>query len=241
MDDVRKKVLLDIFASPLTLFPVAGGMTSLLYSWAVGGSLPANLVGVAAILGGVGMLATRLIVGLESITERAYKYLQDKQRRLQEESLDALDERLTTDDDPRPEANLRQLRQLYTNFHDGLRQRKISSANQVLVETVERLFGACVAQIERSHELWEQTKGLKGEARKRLRDEREKVVGDVAQTIEHLGLTVERYQALATERNHSELARLREELDESIRVARRTEERIAGLDATQVHDEREFQ
>ena len=52
--DVRKKVLLDLFASPGTLLPVVGGFSSLILSWAAGGVSLLNFLGIAGILGGLG-------------------------------------------------------------------------------------------------------------------------------------------------------------------------------------------
>ena len=76
MDDVRRKVLLDIFAAPGVLLPLAGGLTALIASWAVGGNPALNFGGIAGILGGVGIMASRLILKLDRITQEAYDYFQ---------------------------------------------------------------------------------------------------------------------------------------------------------------------
>ena len=114
MDSVKRKILLDIFASPGTVLPIAGGITALLASWAVGGQSALNFAGVVGILGGFGIFASRLILGLEKITRDAYDHVMDKQKRSQEAALEHLQNRLETDEDPRTQVCLRDLRSLYT-------------------------------------------------------------------------------------------------------------------------------
>ena len=77
---MKRKILLDIFASPGTVLPIAGGITALLASWAVGGQSALNFAGVVGILGGFGIFASRLILGLEKITRDAYDHVMDNRK-----------------------------------------------------------------------------------------------------------------------------------------------------------------
>ena len=62
--------MLDLFASPGTLIPIVAGLSSLLYAWAVGGDPTAGAIGIVGVLGGAGHFASRLVLGLEDMTQR---------------------------------------------------------------------------------------------------------------------------------------------------------------------------
>ncbi|HYW78924.1 MAG TPA: hypothetical protein VE890_05070 [Thermoguttaceae bacterium] len=226
--DVRRKVLLDLFAAPSTLLPLVGGVGVLVYSWATGGSSALNWIGLAGILGGVGMAASRLVFGLERITNNAYQYLHTQQRRKQEEALDRLDNQLRRDRDPRTQECLRQLRELYGRFVDDVENDKINRNTHEILEVVEELFRSSVSQLEASYQLWQTSRTLGKEAKEKMLTRRDQVVEEVLATTGHLGTTIEQFFAFTREKNDDNLGRLQQELDEAIRVARRTEQRMAS-------------
>lgn len=228
--DVRRKVLLDLFASPSTLLPIVGGLSTLILSWAFGGSTALNLLGVAGILGGMGWFATRLILGLEDITSKAYEFVHNQQQQKQEEALDDLDGRLRRDRDPRTQGCLRQLRDLYGRFVEDVKSGKINRGTHEILEIVEELFRTSVAQLESSYQLWQTARKLTGDAKNEVLRQREEAVTEVDDTIRHLGKTIEQFLSFTRKKNKDNLGRLRNDLDEAMRVARRTEERMASWD-----------
>lgn len=229
MDDVKRKVLLDLFVSPSTLLPLAGGLSMLMGSWAMGGSALLNFAGVAGILGGVGMFATRLIFGLERITNKAYEFVIEKQQEQQEQALDRLDAQLTGDRDSRTEACLRQLRELYVSLKADARAGRVTASSRDVLDGIDRLFRLCVENLQESHELWEKSQRVRGYARKQALVQREELVEEVAATVVHLAKTIDRLHSLGGKQKKSELAEMRRELDESLQAARRAEERVAEL------------
>ncbi|MBN1912544.1 MAG: hypothetical protein JW818_22680 [Pirellulales bacterium] len=231
--DVRKKVLLDLFAAPGTLLPVVGGISALILSWALkGAAATASLgVGLFGILTGLGVFASRVILGLEKITQEAYDYVHEQKKKAQEENLDRLDDRLKKDRDNRTQESLRELRMLYGAFSEDVESGKINRATYEVIEIVDELFTNSVAQLEHSYELWQSSRHQDGPIRDRTLAEREKVVREVLATTEHLRQTIDQFRALSAKRGRKELSQLREELDEAIRVARRADERIAAWDA----------
>jgi hypothetical protein len=239
MDEVKRKVLLDLFASPGTLLPIAGGLTLLMASWATGGNAVFNFGGIAGILGGVGVFATRMIVGLEGLTDRAYQYVLQKQRRQQQQRLAELDAQLSNDDDPRTETCLRSLRELYDAFRQDVQQGKITGASYDVLDGVDRLFHVCVSNLEHSHDLWQAAGRLSGSTRDTVLAERDEVIREVQETVDYLRHTMERWHALGVKKKKSELTQLRTELDESLRVARRTDERIAELEGNAAYQDHE--
>lgn len=227
--DVKRKVLLDLFVNPSTIIPVVGGLTLLIGSWATGGHPVADFAGVAGVLGGMGLMVTRWIYGLESITERAHEFVQERFRHQREESLQRLDEQLSQDSDPRPERCLRDLRRLHQTFQERVTQ-KHSPTGWEILEKVDRLFAVCVEHLQQTHRLWETSQTVRGTARDNLLQERELLIEEAIATVRHLSDAVQRYEALAFQKKRSDLSSLRNELDESLRAARAAEERLSHLD-----------
>lgn len=242
MDDVKRKVMLDLFASPGTLIPVVAGVSSLMFSWAVGGDPMANAIGIFGILGGVGHFASRLVLGLEGMTQRAYDAILDRRRKEQNESLDELERRLVADNDHRTETCLRDLRSLYETFRKSCSEEQVVARHHQVVSQVEQIFHASVDQLKRSLELYEISRKLSRESRAEVLAERERVIAEVIQTRAHLNTTIEQFQSFAARREKADLTRLRQELDETLRVAKRTEERMAAMGTREKnYDESEFE
>ena len=229
MDEVKRKVYLDIFASPYNLIPFAGGITSLMAGWAIGGQTTLMMVGVAGLLTGIGVTASRLIWGIEDLTEKAYEYQLEKEQKTQKQQLDELDEKLTRDHDPRTQACLRELRGLYGNLRNSAEQGKLSASSYEVIQGVGKVFDECVKQLEHSHSLWETAREMGGPTRETMLVRRDGLIEDVVMTVIDVGKMVESYFASASKKSSSELRNVRQELNESIEVARRAEERTAEL------------
>jgi len=238
--DVRKKVFLDLFAAPSTLLPLVGGLSLLIGGWALEAGAAVGFLGLVGVLAGLGMAASRLIFGLEDITNRAYEYLHDQEWKKQEKALDKLDHKLVRDRDPRTQGALRQVRHLYTSLVEDVKTGKITRNTHEILKNVEGLFRACVAQLERSYKLWSTARSLPADARGRMLQQREQVVREVVSSVEHLDRTIEQLRGLTAGTDEQDLGQLRNELDEAIEVARRTEERLASWDK-QHYAEKEYE
>ncbi len=242
MDEVKRKVMIDLFASPGTLAPIVLGLTSLMYSWAVGGDPAANAIGIMGLLGGAGYFASRLVLGLEGMTKRAYEAIAEHHRTKRNESLDELERQLHGDQDQRTETCLRNLRNLYDTFQQSCLEGHVVSTHHQLLSQAEQIFNASVQQLERSLELFQISQKLTGKSQTDILSERERVIEEVMETQAHLSTTIEQFQAFATRRSQSELSELRQELDETLRVAQRTEERMAHIgQPNRTYDESEFE
>jgi hypothetical protein len=238
--DVRKKVLLDLFATPGTLLPLVGGLTLLIGGWALDAGAAVGFLGLVGVLAGLGVAATRLIFGLEEITNRAYEYVHDQEWKNQQKALDKLDHKLIRDRDPRTQDALRQVRHLYTTLLEDVKAGKITRNSHEILQKVEALFRACVDQLQRSYKLWSTARRLSGDARQRVLQQREKVVQEVVRAVDHLDQTIEQLRGLTAKSDEEDLGQLRSELDEAIEVARRTEQRLASWDRKN-YSEKDFE
>ncbi|MEN1680528.1 MAG: hypothetical protein AAGJ46_13130 [Planctomycetota bacterium] len=237
MDDVKKKVLLDLFVSPWTVVPVVGGLSAWLISWGVDGSTLLNVAGLAGVLTGLGIQASRLVFGVEKLTERAQGYVLEKEREEQEQMLNELATRLRHDDEPRTEECLRRLRKLRAFFES---EPPAGHATAAIKAKVDKLFEAAVRQLQKSIEMWEKSRKLPSGTRASLLEKRKEAVDEVVRTVNHLTRTVEQYHTFQVEDTDSELAKLRDELDATINVARRADQVIDEIGASKDYDESEF-
>jgi len=235
LDEVRQKVLLDLFASPGTLIPIVAGVSALMLSWAIGGDATANAIGIIGVMGGAGHFASRLVLGLESMTQRAYEAILQRDERQRNKALDQLEKDLRSDKDGRTNACLNQLRELDDQFRSARAENRLVSKHPQLLSRMEEIFDASVSQLQRSLELYQLSTKLSGVAKANLLAQREQVIQDVLRTRDHMSATIEQFHTFTVNREASDLSRLRSELDETLLVAKRTEERMSGLGQRKTH------
>jgi hypothetical protein len=231
--EYKKRVLLRLLTSPWSLIPGLGGTTLLIAGWALGLKAGAVLFGgVVGVLVGIGTFFTRLLAGNEKLEQQVLQEMREEAEEAREEELDELERALMEDCDPRTEQSLHELRVLATAF-----QRKESWASDVdsgssfdIMSGVNQLFASCVKYLKMTLELWRTAQEMESEGvRKPILERREKLVEDVRKSTQHISDILARAQTLGVgEEADSALKNLREELDVSLDVAKRVQERIAG-------------
>lgn len=224
--EVQKKVLLDIFAAPLVLFPILGGLTLSIFSWTF--DLGFAFLGFLGVLGGLGIMASRLVFGLEKLTEEAYNYIIEEKKVKRQKDLDELDAKLVTNRDSRDQQALRHLRQMYETYKEKIAAKGLDSE---FGEKLESLFEGCVEQLVYSYELWESARPLKGDSKYEILDRREVVLEEVQKSVDCFEKTIEEFQLLRRDKP-TELSKLREELNESLEVKKQVQKRLAKLDSS---------
>ncbi|MEM9700988.1 MAG: hypothetical protein AAF907_00935 [Planctomycetota bacterium] len=227
--EVRKQATLDLIVSPWTLGPALLGGTALAVGWA-GGDPTWVFAGFGGLMAGAGMLATRWLTQIESITADAWQKLIAEEKSDREEELDKLDRALQRDGDPSSQKLLRALRTIRNGLEADEAAGKLAGAGAIVKDRAEEVFAACVAQLRHSLELDETARKLAGSARRELRDDRQAILKDVGETVRHLSSTVAEVRESPIKRRDGDLSRLREELDATMEVARRTEARLNALD-----------
>jgi methyl-accepting chemotaxis protein len=232
---LRRKVILDLLSTPWTVVPTVAGASSLMVAWAaeVGGGW-LTFAGIAGLLAGVGSLATQFIFNVEEATRRASEALAAEAQQEHEDKLDALDARLKKDKDHRDERSLQELRELYRRFRqDAAWASNLAQRSALEIgNKVEKLFQGCIISLERSLALAEAARKMNTSAgRQRLLDSREKLLDEVRQSIDQLAKTLDGVKSLAVDQHANDhLAQIRRELDESLEVARRVEQRMQSLE-----------
>lgn len=219
--EATKKFYIDLFASPSTLIPIVGGLTAGMFTWGL--KLPpiGYAIGFIGLIVGSGTFLTKLLFGLDDLAEKSHEYAKQQKLTNLNSKLDHLESDLKTDRDKRTGECLRQLRSLYRTYvEDEDKDKK----NEDLREQIEVIFHACVRHLERSYELWENSRSIGNDARKKLLKQRGQIVQEVVETIEHLNQVVSEFHNFAATNGDDDLKILRSELDITLRVAKRTEE-----------------
>lgn len=241
MDDVKKKILLDLSSSPVSLMPFATGICLLLAAWAFGSSF-FGFLGICGVLSGVAMFIVRLIFKMDKLKEKAQQWRQNSVLRNRQIKLDELDNKLCHDLDPRTETALRDLRSLHSDFkkhlRDGLIKGQIGS---IISDKVDDLFNGCVVQLRQSFEMFKAGRKLHGKQRIELQRQRKEIVNDVIESIVELGKTITKCFSMATHRA-SNMADKRKELQMTMEGIARAEQEVDDMvnDRKLVYDESEF-
>lgn len=226
MDNVRKKVLLDLVASPMTVLPVTAGGSCLLAAWALGTGGLLAFAGAGGILIGLGSLISRFILGIDKLSSDIFKYENEEQFKQKEQKLNELDARLCKDGDRRTEKLLRELRKLNNSFQEDINEGMVTANINTILEKVQQLFKGCISQLE--HSL-----SLSG-------DSHRKVIDEVSASVEQLKKIIKEFHSFRAEKMTSNLQQLRDDLEKSMEVARITEEHISSIDKNKTYNEEEF-
>lgn len=230
MDSVKRKVISELFFAPSVVLPIVGGLSAGLLSWATGGNLYLTGAAMAGVFGGFGWMLTRMIYKVEDITEQAMQAQLDKELREENSQLDTLAAQLRTDRDHRTQDQLTLLRSLRKDFEEAASQPGNQFKSARIREQVGHVFGAAVDQLRQSFKLWELSENLVGDARQRVLDNREQVLQEIDATVDRLEATVKQFEELVKKDQQVDLASMREELEATMRVAKRTEERMRELE-----------
>ena len=231
---LRRQVLLRLAGSASVLAPLVGGATVALGTWALNAQTGLGIFAlVAGVLGSVGALFTKAVLGGPDLRAAVEKELSEVDRNHQESRLDQLDRTLSSiDQDPRPEVSLRDLRALRASF-DELAARPDGSNSLLTTEVISQvrmLSERSIVSLRQTIDLQMTVSRLNSPAAAApLWAERERLIGEVQATVQQLGQTLAALQSLGTHSAAPELRRLRAELDSSLDAARRAEERLEEM------------
>lgn len=195
--------------------------------WAVDLSIFYVFGGFTGVLVGFGIMATKLIFNIEGLTEKAFEEWKKKVEEEFEAKLDALEKQLEETDGVKDESLLRELRTLFKTYKTSVQEGKIKN-NLEISEKLSSLFNACVQKLTESYELWKSSKTFSGEIKKETLKARDSIIKDVAASTSYFAKTL--HELFIIKKDESkDLAELRKELDNSVEVAKKTEERLANL------------
>ncbi|MFH1098753.1 MAG: hypothetical protein V1723_02450 [Candidatus Uhrbacteria bacterium] len=230
--EFRKRLALRLAVSPGTVLPFVGGVSALIAAWTFDLSSIVSFGGIVAMLVGIGVLATRVSIHGATIARDLDAELRQQAEWSAEQTLDQLRRRLQADHDPRDEELLDALRDLVGVFRKEAHwvERVNAVSAQEIREKVEELFRMCVRKLEAEFSLSATAQTLRvAEAKNSLLAQRERLIGEVQESVKVLTTLIAGVYQLGTRGNvDEETARIREELQRSLEVARRVEEELEG-------------
>jgi len=232
ISEVSKKALQGLILKPEVIGPIAAGLTSFMLSWAVDGSATMNLVGLVGILVGVGIYATKALFFKKEILQNAIDEIQEEKLCKQEEELNILDEKLVKTRDSTDQKLLRELRSVYTTFKEDLKSGRLTDF-YTITDTVEKMFHACVQQLEQSYRIWDARRTIKGKEKKNLKVKRVEMLDEVESTIGQIKEAVNQLHTLNLDDSQVDLKSLNNQLDLKLKAALETEARMRGYDPDQ--------
>lgn len=228
MNDLRKRILLDLLITPVTVIPFLGGVSLLLLSEILGGL--SAFLGFAGIVIAFGAFLTNLTFNLPKISKRALKNWHDQQVKQRERELDNLDRRLQKTDDDRDESALRNLRTLYNSFGKDVSGGKISEhVPPAMLQSVDDIFKVCIQKLERSYEIHRTAGTMNGKLRRDLAKQRDTIIEEVETSVAELADVISEVRALKFKNETNELKQLSDRLSSQLEIAKATEEGMADL------------
>ena len=248
---LRKKILLNLIGNSFVIFPFASGATLAFATWILNFEPTTTALflfasGVLGILGPIGGFITKWATGLDKISRRALKELQEETHRQQEGQLDALHKQLEADGDARTERMLADLRTLHQSFRAEVNDNTWSSsvpANVAfeLAYKVEALFHESINCLRNTLTLGEKARNAATQTvRESLLEHRERVIADVQKTIAQLSRIYGEVLTLGTHSDETELSRLRNELDENIEFAKKVDQAMREFESRDIHEPNEY-
>lgn len=223
MDELRKKILLDVCVTPATVIPFAAGLSLLMLSVVLGAGW--GFFGFCLCLVGIGFVVTNFIFNYEGVTKRAIEQLRAEKKAEKDRYLDELDAKLASDRDPRDQEALRNLRQLYDSFAEDVKEGRVSvAACSSIHRQVEEIFEKCVSQLSRQHEVWLMSRKVTGDIRAGLMQQKSIILDEVEASVENLANVMGEVRALGLKAQSSELGKLKERLNNQLAAAKAVEQ-----------------
>jgi flagellar motor switch/type III secretory pathway protein FliN len=207
-----------------------GGAACGLASWALGGNLYLTSLAIAGVVGSVAWMLTRTVLNVEELTEQAQAAERRAAREAENRQLDELARQLRTDRDHRTKDSLNLLRSLREEFEQLTERSGFELSSARFREQIGQLFSVAVEQLRESSRLFERSETVVGDARQTVLQQRDQIVVEVQAAVARLQKIVEQFRSLSQQNQTAELTSLQKELDISLDIAKRTEERMQQIE-----------
>lgn len=229
---IKRRVLLNLFGHWSVVAPFVGGVSALAVPMASGHGDPwLTWAGIIGVLASAGSLATRWLFQLDDLTKEAWDELNKSRVDEREKRLDELERRLEVDGDPRTETLLRRLRRAEEDLQSRGLAGNVDRASRVEISfQASELVGQCLEAFEASLALRARSREMFGPNRDAVEARRHEEIAEIAACVEVLeNLAINGVAGSSDAKGR--LGELRRELDQSLEVARRVEERMKSLDS----------
>lgn len=231
--EIRRRLLLRLFGSPLTVLPTVLGTASLLSPllFDLDPAIPI-FAGIAGLVVGGATIAVNALARREVISRRILEELEEEAAADQQAEIERLRQRLEADGDDRTQVLLSDLLALTrTVQQDDWRHKVDVVAAADLLNGIDTLFAGCIENLDRAADLAETAAKISAPAaREAIESERLRLVEDVADSVASLGELLGRMRVLGTAaEGAADLASIRADLDRNVQAAQQTIEETRSL------------
>lgn len=235
MSDLRSRVWRRLFGSKQFIVPAAVAVGTGCIAAFSGGVW----IAVAAAFGliAAGTVVLKLASGAEQLEKAALNEQTIDKRSQEDVRLADLQKRLRSDRDFRTKDCFQLTTKARNDFFSLVQNTQGNFALLQFGQQFDQLFWATIGQLEHSLQLYEQADRLVDARRKEILAERECVVDDLIGAADRLRQVVDRIRSTATENRETELSSLSKELDHSLEIAKRVDQRLKELESEPSRDE----
>lgn len=180
-------------------------------------------VGATLALVAAGFFSTKLVLTLDQIQKKADKLETEFKEKEKNDELNKLYRQLKEDKDPRPEKCLEDLRSIRILLFEDI---KDSIIGDEVVSNFEKIFDQCVSYIRETDEMWRTSKSLRGRLKEKTKEDREKLIEEIERTTNKL---LDYVHHIKEKKEKEVFQDALTELEQSLEIARNTEERLSNL------------
>lgn len=224
---LRKQAIVDAFSKIDTSIPIVLGAVALIAIVVLSAGPILAVLALIALLYGLGRFVWRCLSGMRQVTGR-FQQMFESHATQQQRKLAALEANLRLDRDNRTQELLASLVQLRRSLEQDLQDGKFSVLTGDVLRHIDQMFNVCVEHLEMTFQLWQAAQGDPRYSSQKLQ-QREVLIVEVEASVKQLQTILDHLHQRAAGSKTSELRRLRAELDQTIRIARRVEQRTDEL------------
>jgi hypothetical protein len=202
---------------------------------ASGGVWIAVSIAFAAI--SLGSVVLKIAAGAEQLEKKAADDLALEKEEHDDLRLKELQKRLRSDRDFRTKDCYNLATQARKDFLELIKTSQGNFAALQFGQQFDQLFWATIEQLEHSLQLYEQADRLVDARRLEILKQRDGVVGDLIGAADRLRQVVEKIRSTSTQNRDVELSSLSKELDDSLEIAKRVDQRLKELESEPNRDE----
>jgi hypothetical protein len=103
---------------------------------------------------------------------------------------------------------------------------------QQMLDQINELFEAIVTQLERQFLIWDSYRKISGPAKKQLKEQREKIILEVQDSVGNFARAIEDIRALKLKANTSELHEIQQRFNSQLNVAKRVNEVLEEVESS---------
>ncbi len=224
---LRKRAIVDAFSKLDTSIPIVLGLAALIAVVVLSAGPILAVLAIIALLFGIWRFIWRGLSGVQQVAVQ-FQRMFESHATQQQRSLADLKAKLHGDRDSRTHKLLASLVQLRQTLEQDIQSGGFSVLTGDVLRHVDQVFNVCVEHLEMTYQLWQSAQGDPLDPSQKLR-QREILIAEVQASVEQLQKILDHMHQRAVGSKTLELQRLRVELEQTMRIAKRVEQRTDEL------------